>query len=112
MIPADLLDKLRETDEELFLKVIGGFPLKNGKYLSILDMKPPAAHAWLQHCLQDAIWARGWPFTMTFNPPCGPEVPYYDVCMWYNSQNMIHIKADTEAEALLRAYLAAIQEAT
>jgi hypothetical protein len=47
MIPADLLNQLREADEELFLKVIGGFPLKNGKYLSILGMKPSATHAWL-----------------------------------------------------------------
>lgn len=106
MIPADLLDQLRETDEELFLKVIGGFPLKNGKYLSMLDMKPPAAHAWLQHCLQEAIRWRGYSHELKYLATSQTAIAdiYFENSTW-------SAEGTTEAEALLRAYLAAIQEA-
>ena len=107
MIPADLLDQLRETDEELFLKVIGGFPLKNGKYLSILGMKPPAAHAWLQHCLQEAIRARGWHISQSVT--CwGREQPYYAAIRKSEYEPWAGETGDTEAEALMRAYLSAL----
>ena len=106
MIPADLLDQLRETDEELFLKVIGGFPLKNGKYLSILGMKPPAAHAWLQHCLQEAILWRGWGYHIRISR--GHEIVSTIIGTGKRASDYFSEEGSTDAEAMLRAYLAAI----
>ena len=68
--------------------------------------------AWLQHCLQEAIRARGWGLQQDY-------IPWFHEthrCRAYISigtQNgdLFEGIADTEAEALLRAYLAAIQEA-
>jgi len=111
MIPADLLDQLREKDPALFQGVIGGFPLKNGKYLSILDMEPPAALAWLPHCLQEAIRARGWHLYQIRNDdlpglPCFADI----IILGHGKEHDIHNEGEgsTEAEALLRAYIAAL----
>lgn len=107
MIPADLLIHLREKDPALFRGVIGGFPLKNGKYLSILDMEPPAALAWFQHCLQEAIRKRGWGYQLY-----SPAIGFTDFMAWVQSDRSAQGRGNIEAEALCRAYLAAIQEAT
>ncbi len=123
MIPADLLDKLREKDPELWGKIARGIPLKPcGKfmtydhsetvahqyqdvYIPFGELLPEVAFAWLQHCLQEAIRARGWSYRLIW-------ASSVDICKAFICTGPgIHesVNCDTEAEALLRAYLAAIQ---
>ena len=70
------------------------------------------AGAWLQHCLQEAIRARGWHLYQIRNDdlpglPCYAEI----VILGHGKEHDISHDGEgaTEAEALLRAYLAAIQ---
>ena len=64
--------------------------------------------AWLQAILQDVIQARGWASTLTYNPPRGPEAPFRGAHVWPDDRCSAGKKADSPAEALLKAYIEAI----
>ena len=112
MIPADLLDKLREKDPELWEQITGlelaeyEYDDENGSmsgYIYQEDLIEGAQEAWLQHCLQEAIRARdGWGCQITsFGLPVIANV--------YNRRAYTTGRGDTEAEALGWAYLEAIE---
>lgn len=54
MIPSDLLDQLREKDPgtyHAYGTMLAAYGIVEGS---------PMSEAWLQHCLQETIRARGW----------------------------------------------------
>ena len=97
MIPADLLAALREKDPDLWEKY-----KQWSAHMDIYD--ETALQYILQGELQERIRGRGWWYQIAtgYNGVIQAQV--------YCSEVGLH-KGDTEAEALLRAYLAAIQEA-
>lgn len=105
MIPADLLNQLREKDPELFNTWIAVVRQIDNHAADGTDIDTPISMAWLQHCLQEAIRARGWLLeqsTFTVKPTAK---------IWKSSDPIwrtYHEGGDTEAEALLRAYLSAL----
>jgi hypothetical protein len=114
MIPADLLDKLREKDPDLWEKIaetaLSEYEYHDEEFnawisnaITYTDLFGPAQEAWLQHCLQAAIRARdGWVCQITsFGLPVIANV--------YNRREYTTGRGDTEAEALGWAYLAAIE---
>lgn len=97
MIPADLLDQLREADQELWIRYSNN------------DFVGEVSEAWLQHCLQEAIRARGWGYAMEYYH--GPRMVGVSIYKWGSGFEKITIGAgycSTEAEALMRAYLSAL----
>ena len=120
MIPADLLDQLQEKDPELWEQITGlelaeyEYDDENGSmsgYIYQEDLIKGAQEAWLQHCLQEAIRARGWHLYQIRNDdlpglPCFADI----IILGHGKEHDIHHEGegDTEAEALSRAYLAAI----
>ncbi len=117
MIPADLLNQLREKDPGLWNtfseKKIGDYfyfgPEGDEEYGDIFEyqLEDSARCAWLQHCLQEAIRARGWKFIlMTFTTGITPFAKIFKrepVGYSWNAHG------DTEAEALCLAYLEAVK---
>ena len=113
MIPADLLSALREKDPELWMEItrtelaeieycdVDGDECEPD-YIYWAGLRSEAQDAWLQHCLQEAIRARGWWYQIATG--------YRGViqAQVYCSENGLH-KGNTEAEALGWAYLAAIE---
>ena len=135
MIPADLLSALRAKDPELWERLVIGMPLKpygqyiaytsgeqtvqkfNFSYIPFGELLSEVAFAWLQHCLQEAIRERGWHLLQSQDQDTGryyadiSEIaPGYDGDYWTEKHLYLicEVEGDTEAEALLRAYLAAI----
>lgn len=109
MIPADLLDKLREKDPELWERM-RRMPIyvHRDEQLTIDLTKSDNTElvdAWLQHCLQEAIRARGWMCTVLSVPTNGHVLARIDT---EGEESGTVEYGDTEAEALLRAYLQAI----
>jgi len=113
----ELLDRLQKADPGLWEKIAETALSEYGYHdeefnawisnaITYADLFGSAQEAWLQHCLQEAIRARdGWGCQITsFGLPVIANV--------YNRREYTTGRGDTEAEALLRAYLAAIQEAT
>ena len=100
MIPADLLDQLREKDPELWIRYTNN------------DFVGKVSEAWLQQCMQEAIRWRGWAYQVscTFQGTRFAKIATInpDGSKWFHDDQ----HAPTEAEALLRAYLAAIQVVT
>ena len=123
MIPADLLDQLREKDPELWGKIaetaLSEYEYHDEEFnawisndITYTDLFGPAQEAWLQHCLQEAIRARGWHLYQIRNDdlpglPCFADI----IILGHGKEHDIHNEGEgsTESEALLRAYLAAIQ---
>ena len=114
MIPADLLNALREKDPELWGKIDTGTKMlmwwdrkQDGsivcQHLCYNVMDAPIQEAWLQHCLQEAILARvGWGYQITaFGLPI--------IACVYNRRDYITARGESEAEALGWAYLAVIE---
>ena len=123
MIPADLLDQLREKDPELW-KMITENTISEYEYhdedfnewisnaITYKDLFEPAQEAWLQHCLQEAIRVRGWSgWSGRTESSCFAEIHIKGAKSRLENCEILFGHGDTEAEALLRAYLAAIQEA-
>ena len=114
MIPADLLNALREKDPELWMEItrtelaeieycdVDGDECEPD-YIYWAGLRSEAQDAWLQHCLQEAIRARdGWGCQITsFGLPVIANV--------YNRREYTTGRGDTEAEALGWAYLEAIE---
>ena len=112
MISTDLLTRLQKADNVTWERVcqtaVGeyesfdedGFEVKYT--VSYEELFDDAKEAWLQHCLQEAIRARGWWYQIATG--------YRGViqAQVYCSENGLH-KGNTEAEALGWAYLAAIE---
>ena len=117
MIPADLLDKLREKDPDLWEKIaetaLSEYEYHDEEFnawisntITYTDLFGPAQDAWLQHCLQEAIRARGWEFVLrsvTIGRTPGVEAIVYKI------RGQKRGVAYTESEALCWAYLAAIE---
>ncbi len=110
MIPADLLDQLREKDPELweeFLHTVIGYydvdPIIQN------DLEEPAQEAWLQYCLQEAIRARGRGYGIEYY--MAPRMVGASVYVWgdgFDKKTLGAGYCTTEAEALMRAYLSAL----
>lgn len=113
MIPADLLDQLREKDPEAHARywrlrsASCGMPSDTEAMAIIEDMC-------MQADLQSAIRARGWHLYQIRNDdlpglPCFADI----IILGHGKEHDIHNEGEgsTESEALLRAYLAAIHEA-
>ena len=120
MIPADLLDQLREKDPDLWEKIaetaLSEYEYHDEEFnewisnaITYTDLFEPAQEAWLQHCLQEAIREREWGLQQEY-------VPWFHAthrCKAYigiGTQNgdLFEGVAATEAEALMRAYLSAL----
>ena len=97
MIPADLLDQLREKDPGTYHAY--------GIMLAACGIveESPMSEAWLLYCLMQAIRARvGWGYQITsFGLPVIANV--------YNRREYTTGRGDTEAEALGWAYLEATE---
>ena len=116
MIPADLLARLQKADPGLWEKIaetaLSEYEYHDEEFnawisnaITYTDLFGPAQEAWLQHCLQEAIRARGWRFVlMTFNGCPFAKIYKNDIC----PTSRCNGRGDTEAEALLRAYIAAL----
>ena len=117
MIPADLLDQLREKDPELWMEItrtelaeieycdVDGDECEPD-YIYWAGLRSEAQDAWLQHCLQEAIRARGWDFKIEkYHNSIWGMIRIPNEC-W--TDEVFKHKADTEAEALMRAYLSAL----
>ena len=110
MIPADLLDQLREKDPELWERM-RRMPIYVHRDSSLtVDLtksdNTELVDAWLQHCLQEAIRARGWSYRLIW------WASSVDICKAFICTGPgIHesVNCDTEAEALGWAYLAVIE---
>ena len=63
----------------------------------------------LQGCIQRACERRGWPFHVAYYPPEGPNAPYYQAYIW-PALKCHTAQADSAAEALLAAYIAAVKK--
>ena len=107
MIPADLLDQLREKDKELWERINRVYAMR---YLRQIDdpqilefLTGKEKQSLIQGYLQEAIRARdGWGCQITsFGLPVITNV--------YNRRAYTTGRGDTEAEALGWAYLAAIE---
>ena len=129
MIPADLLARLQEADPGLWEKIaetaLSEYEYHDEEFnawisntITYTDLFGPAQEAWLQHCLQEAIRARGWYLTQwTQSDPIFPEIECVIHCpikkevpSGYKGSlfNDYFGRGDTEAEALMRAYLSAL----
>ena len=110
MIPADRLDQLREKDPGLWERM-RRMPIYVHRDSSLtVDLtksdNTELVDAWLQHCLQEAIRARGWEFVLrsvTIGRTPGFEAIVYKI------RGQKRGVAYTESEALCWAYLAAIE---
>ena len=112
-----LLEQLRAKDPETYAKY-DSLELATYKqyddyghteeYIYADDLIEAARAAWLQAVLQEAISSRGWASTLTYNPPDGPEAPHWSAHIWPDEHCQMSHKADSPAEALLAAYVAAL----
>ena len=128
MIPADLLDQLREKDPELYENIAKRFAWAELQYDELypeyvgdkphlpdeIEIDNHMEHL-IQGCLQERIRTRGWHLYQIRNDdlpglPCFADI----IILGHGKEHDIHNEGEgsTESEALLRAYLAAIQEAT
>jgi len=115
MIPADLLDQLREKDPGLWERM-RRMPIYVHRDSSLTGDLTKSDNtelvaAWLPHCLQEAIRARGWHLYQIRNDdlpglPCFADI----IILGHGKEHDIHNEGEgsTEAEALLRAYIAAL----
>lgn len=123
----DMLNQIRKKDPELWMEItrtelaeieycdVDGDECEPD-YIYWAGLRSEAQDAWLQHCLQEAIRARGWYLTQwTQSDPIFPEIECVIHCpikkevpSGYKGSlfNDYFGRGDTEAEALLRAYLA------
>jgi hypothetical protein len=90
MIPADLLDKFREEDPELWVRYTNN------------DFVGEVSEAWLLCCLMQAIRARGWGYAIGRSSKGMTSASVYA----QEGEGKTVMGYD-EAEDLLRAYLSA-----
>ena len=114
----DMLNQIRKKDPELWMEItrtelaeieycdVDGDECEPD-YIYWAGLRSEAQDAWLQHCLQEAIRARGWKFIlMTFTTGITPFAKIFKrepVGYSWNAHG------DTEAEALCLAYLEAVK---
>jgi len=113
----ELLDRLQKADPGLWEK-IAETALSEYEYhdedfnawifnaITYTNLFGPAQEAWLQYCLQEAIRWRGYSHKLKYLATSQTAIAdiYFENSTW-------SAEGTTEAEALMRAYLAAIQEA-
>ena len=119
MIPADLLDQLREKDPDLWEKIaetaLSEYEYHDEEFnawisntITYTDLFGPAQEAWLQHCLQEAIRARaGWSYCVSNTYQSQTHIKPI-MAMVFTGKESYWRDGDTEAEALMRAYLSAL----
>ena len=119
MIPADLLDQLREKDPDLWEKIaetaLSEYEYHDEEFnewisnaITYTDLFGPAQEAWLQHCLQEALRARaGWSYCVSNTYQSQTHIKPI-MAMVFTGKESYWRDGDTEAEALLRAYIAAL----
>ena len=78
-------------------------------YIYWAGLRSEAQDAWLQYCLQEAVRARGWGYHIRISR--GHEIVSTIIGTGKRASDYFSEEGSTEVEALLRAYLAAIQEA-
>ena len=121
MIPADLLSALREKDPELWMEItrtelaeieycdVDGDECEPD-YIYWAGLRSEAQDAWLQHCLQGAIRARGWSGWVGRTALiCFAEIHTKGAASRFENNEIFYGQGDTEAEALGWAYLAVIE---
>ena len=121
MIPADLLDQLREKDPELW-KIATRTELATIEYCDAdgdecepdyiywSGLRSEAQEAWILYCLMQAIRARGWSGWVGRTALiCFAEIHTKGAASRFENNEIFYGQGDTEAEALGWAYLAAIE---
>ena len=119
MISADLLDQLREKDPEMWMEItrtelaeieycdVDGDECEPD-YIYWAGLRSEAQDAWLQHCLQEAIRARaGWSYCVSNTYQSQTHIKPI-MAMVFTGKESYWRDGDTEAEALMRAYLSAL----
>jgi hypothetical protein len=96
----DLLEELKQVDPETYRKWFNDY--------DVLGLDQWQLDS-LQGCIQRACERRGWPFHVAYYPPEGPTAPYYQAYIW-PALKCHTAQADSAAEALLAAYIAAVKE--
>ncbi len=96
-----LLEELKEVDPTLYDDI---------SHLELIGWQQPRNQAMdhLQGCIQRACERRGWPFHVAYYPPEGATAPYYQAYIW-PALKCHTAQADTAAEALPAAYIAAVR---
>ena len=107
VIPADLLNQLREADQELWKRYAETDLSREEERIDETWRTAEANEAWLQYCLQEAIRARGWHISQSVMCWCR-ERPYYAAIRKSEYDHWVGETGNTEADALLKAYLAVI----
>ena len=122
MIPADLLDQLREKDPELYENIAKSFAWAELQYDELypeyvgdkphlpdeIEIDNHMDHL-IQGCLQEAIRVRGWYYSIWNTSPDSTEVIIRRGGEGYINPDFMHIgEGKNESEALLIAYLAAV----
>jgi len=139
MTISELLEELMRLDHETWEIIECGIPLKPldqyftfgyGKktayqcrdaYLPVLQMEKEVALVWIQDCLQRACEKRGWTWCIYKQTPeekhshyaeINKIIPGYDGDCYnqYHESCIAWKEADTPAEALLTAYIAAVKK--
>lgn len=97
----DLLEELKVADPETYEEI---------SHLEFVGWHQPRNQALdhLQGCIQRACERRGWPFHVAYYPPEGPNAPYYQAYIW-PALKCHTAQADSAAEALPAAYIAAVR---
>lgn len=108
MTLAALLEELKVADPEIY-EDIGDIV----NVISILSDGSFSSDAYypdfiIQGCIQRACERREWPFHVAYYPPEGPNAPYYQAYIW-PALKCHTAQADSAAEALLAAYIAAVR---
>ncbi len=128
MVDSELLDRLRKADPETYERIARGIPMQpcgqymimdigtgprmsqyHEAYMPIDVLIPKVAEAWHQHVLQDAIRARKWTLITVELGEWSRENPCQAMIQGYPELKRVSGFADSPAEALLKAYLAAIE---
>lgn len=103
MTLAALLEELKEVDREAFDYIT---TIQWGLGYSIDN---PIIQAVIQGEIQRACERREWPFHVAYYPPEGANTPYYQAYIW-PALKCHTAQADSAAETLLVAYIAAVRE--
>lgn len=108
MIPADLLARLQEADPELY-RSWENWQKSIFEPGQNWDRNSNLSHALLQWLLQEATRGRKWSgWVGRTERICFAEIHIKGAASRFENNEIFYGQGDTEAEALLRAYLAAI----
>ena len=103
----ELLDKLKQVDLATYKRYQGGMIYTSGEPIPCFDLE--LHMAWLQAVLQDAIASKGYMFSVS-HIWARESLPAYrwKARIFIDPDNIIEVRGDSPAEALLAAYVEAI----